>query len=182
MSVPGRTRGLLPEHPSPPYPFPRCSRRTERADAAPDHLRPSGAGSCRCAGVARMGALSGIIHCALYRLRKAFPPAGHGASSAALPWLPAEAAAHGLAPTRPRCPHRPDAAALRGLARDKFIPHEAQKPLRGSSRRRRQERRSPWWNRVGGEIEKRKLKSKGTTKNKGAAGGEQLGAVLTFII
>lgn len=38
------------------------------------------------------------------------------AFSAALRWLPAEAvaAAHGLVPARPRCPHRPSASALRG--------------------------------------------------------------------
>lgn len=172
MSVPGRARGLVPDHPSPPCPFPRCSPCPERADAAPGHLRPSGAGSCRCASLLRGWVRWGRSLSALCILgEKPSLPAGHGAFFAALPWLPAEAAAaaHGLAPARPRCPHRPSASALRGrgctgaprpCAGQVYSP---QKPLRGSSRQLRQERRSPRRNRDGGEKGKKKLKSKDPT-------------------
>lgn len=77
MSVPGRARGLLPDHRSPPCPFPRCSVPHRESGCYP---RPPAAERGRelllRESSARMGALRQIINCAAYRLRKAFPSSG----------------------------------------------------------------------------------------------------------
>lgn len=174
MSVSGRARGLLPDHPSPPCPFPRCSAPHRERGCYPQPPAAERGGELLLReSSARMGALGQIINCAAYRLRKAFPSSGSrrffcrtspvapgGGGGCSPTGSPLRVRAARTAPAPPRSV-AVGGGGLRGPAQGKFISREAQNPpawvvAAASGKSGDYPRR----NRVGGEKGKKKLKSK----------------------